>query len=88
MRARNSRGRFGDVIVGAEVQSHDFLGLVRSRREKKDRSRDPDFPDLAADLESVLARKHDVKQNEVDAGIFSPACSGQAIVRDLYFESL
>ncbi len=56
--------RLGDVVVGAELEPHDLLGVVRPGGEDDDRRAAAAAAQLATDLEAVLARQHDVEQDE------------------------
>jgi hypothetical protein len=71
--------RLGHVIVGAEIEAHDFFGLLSFRGQHEDRGADLVAPQVAADLEAVLARQHDVEQDEVPAGLTSAAAGGVAV---------
>ncbi len=60
------REGLGDIIVGAELQSDDFIGLVPLGRQHDDRERGQRLrpPDLAANLEAVDLGEHEVEQEE------------------------
>jgi hypothetical protein len=54
--------RFGDVVVGAEVESHHLLGLLRFGGEHQDRRADLVAAQVAADIETVAATGSDLKK--------------------------
>ena len=58
--------RFWDVIVGAQFQSENAVGFPAFRRQKNDRGggQRRNLPDLAAQLEAVFARNHDVENEQ------------------------
>ena len=55
--------RFGDVVIGAELESADLVGFLSSRRKHDHRSRNAALPDLPADLESVFSWKHQIEHD-------------------------
>jgi hypothetical protein len=57
--------RLGDVVVGAELEAQHLVGLGRARRQHHDRGRCRALAQLAADIEAVLARQHQVEDDEV-----------------------
>jgi hypothetical protein len=59
------RERLGDVIVGAELEAEHLVGLGRPCRQHDDRRRNRSRPQIAADVEAVLLRQHDVEDDEV-----------------------
>jgi hypothetical protein len=60
------RERLGDVVVGAGLQAEDHVDRVGLGRQHHDR--DTGFhPDLATDLQPVLAGQHQVEQHQVGA---------------------
>src|SRR5687767_4229188 len=58
--------RLGHVVVGAGLEAQHLLGFLRARRQHQDRRAYPAAPQLAADLEAVFARQHDVQQDRVE----------------------
>lgn len=60
--------RFGDVVVRAELESDDPIGLVAARR-KHDHGGGILGSDAAEHLEPVESREHQVEQYEVGAAI-------------------
>jgi hypothetical protein len=63
----------GDVIVGAQLQSGDPVGLSRPSGHKDDRDLGERrrLAEVAAKIEAVAARQHDVEQKETGVGYFS-----------------
>ena len=59
------RERLGDVVVGAELEPRDAIGLLVARGEHDDRHLRAGA-DPAADLEAVDARQADVEHDEAD----------------------
>jgi hypothetical protein len=59
---------FGDVVVGAELESDDPIRLVAARREHDDGG-GAIGPDAPEHLEPVESREHQVEQHEVGAAI-------------------
>ncbi len=57
--------RLGDVIVGSHVEPEHLFCLVSLGRQHDDRRRDPSATEIAADVEAVLPRQHQVEQNQV-----------------------
>ena len=58
--------RLGDVVVGADAEPDEDVGLVVAGGEHEDRDR-ADRLDAAAHLEPVEAGQHDVEDDEVGA---------------------
>ena len=58
--------RLGEVIVGAHFKSENAIDILAARGEHDDRHL-RFGADLAAQAEAVLARQHDVEDQEVDA---------------------
>ncbi len=56
--------RLGDVVVGAQLEPDNRVHVVRPRREHQDRGLAA-APDLAADIEPILLRQHQVQDHEV-----------------------
>ena len=56
--------RLRHVVVGAELEADDRVDVVRAGREHEDRRLGP-AADLAADLEPVALREHEVEDHEV-----------------------
>ena len=59
--------RLGQVIVGAELEADHLVDHLPSRRQHQDGRRHPALPHLAADVEAVHPRQHDVEHDEVVA---------------------
>ena len=57
--------RFRQVVIGAEFQADDLIDGLSAGRQHQNRHRQAGLPDIAADVESVLARQHDVKNDEI-----------------------
>jgi hypothetical protein len=57
--------RLGHVVVGAELEPQDLVGLLVARGQHDDRCRRPSRAQLAADVEAVLARQHHVEDDEI-----------------------
>ena len=58
------REGLGHVVVGADAEAHEQVGLVGAGGEHEHRHR-PDGLDPAADLEAVEPGQHDVEHDEV-----------------------
>jgi hypothetical protein len=71
--------RFGNVVVRAELESDDPIGLVTARREHDHRGC-MIGPDTAEHLEPVESRKHQVEQHEVGAVILEDRERGLAVL--------
>ena len=58
---------FRDVVVGAEFEPDHPVGLFAARSQHQDRSVGISFmtPDLAADLQPVHSRKHQIQDDQV-----------------------
>ena len=56
--------RLGDVVVGAEVEALQLVGLLRARRQHDDGRLAP-FPQEPHQFEAVAAGEHDVEHDEV-----------------------
>ena len=59
------RERLGDVVVGAELEAEHLVDLLGPRGEHDDRDRAA-RPDLAAHLEAVHPREHQVEHDQVE----------------------
>jgi hypothetical protein len=59
------RERLGQIVVGADLEPDDAIGLLVARGEHEDRHLRA-HADVAADLEAVLARQADVEQHHPD----------------------
>ena len=59
------RERLGDVVVGAQLEPHDAIGLVPARGQHDD-GHLALLADAPADLQPVHARHHDVQQDGVE----------------------
>jgi len=57
--------RLGEVIIGAGVQSADYVFGCVTRREHQDRSGPTLAPELSGNLEAVLLREHNIKQDGI-----------------------
>ena len=57
--------RLGEIIIGAGVQSADYVFGRVTRREHQDWSGPPLPPELSGNLEAVLLREHDVEQDGI-----------------------
>ena len=68
--------RLHDVVVGAGLQAHDDVDGVGLGRQHDDRHAGLG-PDLAADLEAVDAREHDVEEHQVGAVVTERADGGR-----------
>ena len=75
------RERLDDVIVGANVESHDLIGVARPRGEHQDwyvaSGADP-----MRDLEAIETGKHDVEDHEIGS-CTQGSCDGNLTVRRL-----
>jgi hypothetical protein len=60
-----NRKRFGDVVVGTELETEHLVGFRRPRRQHDDRRRIRARAQFAADVEAVFLRQHDVENDEV-----------------------
>ena len=58
--------RLGEVVVGAELQAHDAVGVLAHGRQHDDRRAAFAVGEPAADRQPVLARQHDVEHDQVD----------------------
>lgn len=74
-----SSKRFGDVIVGANVQAANavFLPGARGQENNRDARKVTAFANLAADFKTAVAGNHDVEQKENRRLL---ACLGQHFV--------
>ena len=70
--------RLDDVVVGAGLQAHDDVDGVGLRGEHDDRHAGLGA-DLAAHLEAVDAREHDVEEHQVGAVLAEDADGGGAV---------
>ena len=57
--------RLGQVVVGAHFEAEDTVRLVAPGREHDDRCLGG-RPEIAAEVEAVLAREHEVEDDQVD----------------------
>ena len=82
-----SAERLDDVVVGAELEADDAVGLLPARREDDDRHARR-RPQLAADVEPGAVRQPDVEQDEI--GPHRPALRERVgdRVRDLGVEAV
>jgi len=64
--------RFDHVIVGADLQPDDPVGRLALGRQQDHRDRER-FADMAAQRQPVLARHHDVEQDQVGQGLAQTA---------------
>ena len=79
---------FGDVVVGTRVETENFLGFLRPRRQHDDGRGDAAPAQFAAHLEAIELRQHHVQQHQVP---FASQCDRQtllAVDRDLRLMSL
>ena len=60
--------RFHDVIVCAEAKAVDAVGFFAAGGENNDRQGRPGFAGLLEDFETALARKNQVKHEQVEGG--------------------
>ena len=65
------RERLGDVVVGAELEAEDLVGLLGLRGEHDDRHRAA-RADRAAHVEAVHPRQHHVEHDEVEVVLAQP----------------
>lgn len=68
---------FRDIVVRPEAEATDFIHVRLPRRDENDRDV-RDLPQLAANIETVEPRQHEVKHHEVIAtrnGGRTPACA-------------
>src|ERR1051326_5435792 len=79
--------RFGDVIVGAEVEPHHLLRFLRLRRQHQDGSSHLRAPQLPANFKAVFPRQHDVQKDEVPTGLASAQTGSFAVACDLDYIS-
>ena len=79
------RKRLGDVIVGAEFEPEHLVGLRRARRQHDDRRGVRARAQLAADVEAVLLRQHDVENHEIGREAGGAGESLVAVRRRLHF---
>jgi hypothetical protein len=61
------RERLGDVVIGAQLESGDPVGLLTERRQHDDRCAVGLESQTPADLQPVEAGQHDVEDHEVGA---------------------
>jgi hypothetical protein len=79
--------RLGDVVVGAEREAADLVGLLPHRGQKDDR-RAGALPPAGADVEPALAGKRHVEQDEIGREVSYRVCRGPAVRDALDVESL
>jgi len=60
--------RFGQVVVGAELQTEDAVGVRATRGEEEDGDPVSVGAQLPADLEAVDPRQHDVEDQQIGVG--------------------
>jgi hypothetical protein len=63
------RERLGDVVVGAELETHDAVGFL-AERGQHDHRPPPRRTDPAHDRQAVDAREHEIEDDEVRLGRF------------------
>ncbi len=73
--------RFGQVVIGAGVQSGDpvDLGGAGGQHDDRDRALPPQLPQ---ELEAVESRHHDIEQEQVVASVQGPGKPAPAVVDD------
>ena len=81
------RERLGHVVVGADRQPDQQVGLLAARRQHQHRDR-PVALDAAADLEPVQPGQHQVEHHQVRAHAVAQRDAGVAVVRHLDREAL
>jgi hypothetical protein len=58
---------FRDVVLGAELETHDLVDLRAARGQHENGHRATVSPERTQDLEAVEPREHDVEDHEIDA---------------------
>ena len=81
------RERLGHVVVGADGEADEHVGLLRAGRQHQHRHR-PVALHAAADLEPVEAREHQIEDHEVGPHALAQRDAGVPVVRDLDDEPL
>ena len=76
-----------DVIVGAEVETDEAVDLLDARRHHHDRHV-AEAAELAADLEPVAAREHQVQENEIGRVRAHPGHDLESICDAMRLEAL
>jgi hypothetical protein len=78
----------GEVIVGAQFQSYDFVRQLTTCGEHQDRRIDPALAQVAAHVKTALPRKHHVENHHIEvsrAGAFQSVSSGGGALKLVAF---
>src|SRR5215472_17128050 len=75
--------RLGDVIVGAEFQTHHLFGFLRLGGEHENRRAAAAAAEIAADFKSILAGQHDVEHDQIELVLLGAAEGVGAVGGDL-----
>jgi hypothetical protein len=79
--------RLGEVVVGADAESDQHVGLVAAGRQHQHRDR-PLGLDAPADLESVEPRQHHIQNHQIRCGGSHRGDRRRAVDRGLHDEAL
>src|SRR6202162_2955033 len=79
---------FRHVVVRAELQSADLVGLLSAGRQDQDRHRELVLADRLEDAEPVETREHQVEDDEVGPGPARALEPRRAVARDLHLVAL
>ena len=77
--------RLGDVVVRAEAEAEDLVGLFAARREDQHRNVRSAFAQRLEHAIAVHARKHEIEHHEIGAPRARALESGLAVLGDLHF---
>ncbi len=67
------------VVVGPQLEPHDPVDHLGTRGEHEDGDLHAALAQVAADVEAVLARQHDIQEDEVERLFHRPGDGGVAV---------